>query len=75
MISKIVFNFERRMKQVEDRYWKQFTAMETSMQQANSQAEQLYNMLWRSAKIDLMKIALIIWEVTNVYPKSLRINL
>lgn len=44
-IEDRISNFERRSKQVEDRYWKQFTAMETAMQQANAQAEQLYNML------------------------------
>ncbi|MGJ9384774.1 flagellar hook-associated protein 2 [Salipaludibacillus sp. CF4.18] len=36
-----ITNFERRMQQVEDRYWAQFTAMEKAMAQANAQAEQL----------------------------------
>lgn len=38
-------NFERRLKQVEDRYWTQFSAMEKAMQQANSQAESMFSML------------------------------
>lgn len=38
-------NFERRLKQVEDRYWTQFSAMEKAMQQANSQADSMYSML------------------------------
>ncbi|MFD2679330.1 flagellar filament capping protein FliD [Bacillus seohaeanensis] len=33
--------FEDRMKQVEDRYWRQFTAMEKAIQQANSQSAYL----------------------------------
>ncbi|SES38760.1 flagellar hook-associated protein 2 [Salipaludibacillus aurantiacus] len=36
-----ISNFERRMQQVEERYWKQFTAMEQAMARANAQAEQL----------------------------------
>ncbi|RKL68372.1 flagellar capping protein [Salipaludibacillus neizhouensis] len=39
--SDRITNFERRMQQVEDRYWSQFTAMEQAMAQANAQAEQL----------------------------------
>ncbi|ADH98579.1 flagellar hook-associated protein 2 [Salisediminibacterium selenitireducens] len=38
-------NFERRMQQVEERYWSQFTAMEQAMAQANAQAEQLMSQL------------------------------
>ncbi|WP_066192331.1 MULTISPECIES: flagellar filament capping protein FliD [Gracilibacillus] len=33
-----IANFERRLEQTEQRYWRQFTAMEKAMQQANSQA-------------------------------------
>ncbi|WP_456273264.1 flagellar filament capping protein FliD [Bacillus sp. AK031] len=33
--------FEDRMKQVEDRYWRQFTAMEKAIQKANSQSAYL----------------------------------
>lgn len=38
-------NFERRMQQVEERYWSQFTAMEQAMAQANAQSEQLMSAL------------------------------
>ena len=38
--------FEARMKQVEDRYWRQFTAMEKAMDTANSQAMQLMSMFY-----------------------------
>ena len=38
--------FETRMKQVEDRYWRQFTAMEKAMDTANSQAMQLMSMFY-----------------------------
>ena len=38
-------NFERRMQQVEERYWNQFTAMEQAMAEANSQAEQMMSQL------------------------------
>ncbi|QGG47502.1 flagellar filament capping protein FliD [Heliorestis convoluta] len=34
-------DFERRMKMVEDRYWKQFTAMEKAMDQMNNQSNWL----------------------------------
>lgn len=34
-------SFEARMKQVEDRYWRQFTAMEKAIQQANNQSAYL----------------------------------
>lgn len=44
-IDSRVSNFERRLEQVEDRYWKQFTAMETAMQQANAQSANLMSML------------------------------
>jgi flagellar hook-associated protein 2 len=44
-IDSRVSNFERRLQQVEDRYWKQFTAMEKAMQTANAQADNMYSML------------------------------
>lgn len=39
-----ITNFERRMQQVEERHWAQFTAMEQAMAQANAQAEQLMSL-------------------------------
>ncbi|MFE8701656.1 flagellar filament capping protein FliD [Cytobacillus sp. FJAT-54145] len=35
--------FEDRLKQVEDRYWRQFTAMEKAIQRSNEQSMQLMN--------------------------------
>ncbi|RKL68475.1 flagellar capping protein [Salipaludibacillus neizhouensis] len=35
-------NFERRLQQVENRYWAQFTAMEKAVAQSNSQGEALF---------------------------------
>ncbi|WP_050179876.1 flagellar filament capping protein FliD [Domibacillus robiginosus] len=40
-IDSSIDRFEDRLTQVEDRYWKQFTAMEKAMQQANSQSSYL----------------------------------
>ncbi|GAE26534.1 flagellar hook-associated protein FliD [Halalkalibacter wakoensis JCM 9140] len=40
-----ISNFERRMKQVEERYWAQFNAMEQAMARANAQAESLMSQL------------------------------
>ncbi|MCI2252980.1 flagellar filament capping protein FliD [Domibacillus sp. PGB-M46] len=40
-IDNSIDRFEDRLIQVEDRYWKQFTAMEKAMQQANSQSSYL----------------------------------
>ncbi|MED1603088.1 flagellar filament capping protein FliD [Alkalihalophilus marmarensis] len=45
-INNRITNFERRLQQVEDRYWRQFTAMEKAMQQANAQAESLFAQLY-----------------------------
>ncbi|WP_368503279.1 flagellar filament capping protein FliD [Alkalihalophilus sp. As8PL] len=45
-INDRISNFERRLQQVEDRYWRQFTAMEKAMHQANSQAESLFAQLY-----------------------------
>ncbi|SDO45158.1 flagellar filament capping protein FliD [Alkalicoccus daliensis] len=39
-------NFERRMKQVEQRYWTQFTAMEKAVSRANSQGEALFAQMY-----------------------------
>ncbi|WP_160141755.1 flagellar filament capping protein FliD [Salicibibacter halophilus] len=39
-------NFDRRLEQAENRYWRQFTAMEQAMSQANSQSEMLYNFMF-----------------------------
>lgn len=39
-----ITRFEDRMKMIEDRYWKQFTAMEKAIQRANAQAAQMMNM-------------------------------
>ncbi|MCE7793168.1 flagellar filament capping protein FliD [Salipaludibacillus sp. CUR1] len=41
-----ISNFERRMQQVEQRYWAQFTAMEKAVAKANSQAESLFASLY-----------------------------
>jgi flagellar hook-associated protein 2 len=40
-VDKSIDRFEDRLKQVEDRYWRQFTAMEKAIQQANSQSAYL----------------------------------
>lgn len=40
-IDSSITRFEDRLTQVEDRYWKQFTAMEKAMQNANSQSSYL----------------------------------
>lgn len=45
-IDSRISNFERRLQQVEDRYWRQFTAMEKAMHQANSQAEAMFSQLF-----------------------------
>ncbi|ARF15110.1 flagellar filament capping protein FliD [Sporosarcina ureae] len=37
--------FERKLQMMEDRYWKQFTAMEKAFQRANDQSTQLMNSL------------------------------
>lgn len=39
-------NFERRLKQVEQRYWSQFTAMEKAVSRANSQGEALFAQMY-----------------------------
>ncbi|WP_416147228.1 flagellar filament capping protein FliD [Salipaludibacillus sp. HK11] len=40
-----ISNFERRMQQVESRYWSQFNAMEKAVAQSNAQAESLFAQL------------------------------
>lgn len=40
-IDSSITRFESRLIQVEDRYWRQFTAMEKAIQQANSQSNYL----------------------------------
>ncbi|WP_174728846.1 flagellar filament capping protein FliD [Mesobacillus harenae] len=40
-VDKQINRFEDRMKTVEDRYWRQFTAMEKAIQKANSQSSYL----------------------------------
>ncbi|OES45461.1 flagellar filament capping protein FliD [Domibacillus iocasae] len=41
-LSKQMANFNQRLAGIEDRYWKQFTAMEKAMSQMNSQSAWLY---------------------------------
>ncbi|MCM3760679.1 flagellar filament capping protein FliD [Alkalihalobacillus oceani] len=41
-----ISNFERRLQQIEDRYWRQFTAMETAIQRANQQAEMFFAQMY-----------------------------
>jgi flagellar hook-associated protein 2 len=40
-----ISNFERRMEQVEQRYWSQFNAMEKAIAKSNAQAESLFAQL------------------------------
>ncbi|WP_062109107.1 flagellar filament capping protein FliD [Bacillus niameyensis] len=40
-VDNSIDRFEERMKQVENRYWRQFTAMEKAIQQANQQSTYL----------------------------------
>ncbi|MBE1555026.1 flagellar filament capping protein FliD [Sporosarcina limicola] len=44
-INKQIERFEHRLKMTEDRYWKQFTAMERAIQRANAQSANLMNAL------------------------------
>ncbi|EZH66409.1 hypothetical protein DH09_10780 [Bacillaceae bacterium JMAK1] len=39
-------NFERRLAQKEQRYWRQFTAMEQAISRSNSQGDMLYNFMF-----------------------------
>lgn len=38
-----IADFQRRLQQVEDRYWRQFTAMETAIQRMNEQSNYLFS--------------------------------
>ncbi|MBM7096857.1 flagellar hook-associated protein 2 [Bacillus sp. H-16] len=40
-----ISNFERRLQQVEQRYWNEFTALERAMAKANAQADQMFSLL------------------------------
>ncbi|SES21680.1 flagellar filament capping protein FliD [Salisediminibacterium halotolerans] len=40
-----IINFERRMQQVEDRYWSEFNEMERAMNEANAQMQQLQSQM------------------------------
>lgn len=42
-INEQISRFEDRLKQIEDRYWRQFTAMEQAIQRANQQSMYLMN--------------------------------
>ncbi len=45
-INNRITNFEYRLKQVEERYWRQFNAMESAVQRANQQGEMLFAQLF-----------------------------
>lgn len=45
-INDRISNFERRLEKIEERYWRQFNAMELAVQRANQQAEMLYAQLF-----------------------------
>jgi flagellar hook-associated protein 2 len=45
-IESRISDFERRLKQVEDRYWRQFNAMDSAVNKANQQAETLFAQLF-----------------------------
>lgn len=40
-----IVNFERRMQQVEDRYWNEFNEMERAMNEANAQMQQMQSQM------------------------------
>jgi flagellar hook-associated protein 2 len=42
--------FEDRLKQIEDRYWRQFTAMEKAIQRSNEQSMYLMNAFFGRAQ-------------------------
>lgn len=48
-IDERISNFERRLQQTEERYWRQFNAMESAMAKANAQAESLFAALPQQA--------------------------
>ncbi|QQK81571.1 flagellar filament capping protein FliD [Salicibibacter cibi] len=39
-------NFDRRLEQIENRYWRQFTAMEQAISEANNQSQMLMNFMF-----------------------------
>ncbi|AXF56304.1 flagellar filament capping protein FliD [Salicibibacter kimchii] len=39
-------NFDRRLEQIENRYWQQFTAMEQAISEANNQSQMLMNFMF-----------------------------
>ncbi|WP_078429894.1 flagellar filament capping protein FliD [Alkalihalobacterium alkalinitrilicum] len=45
-INDQISSFERRLQQVEERYWRQFNAMDAAVQRANQQAETLFAQLY-----------------------------
>ncbi|KHF37831.1 flagellar filament capping protein FliD [Halalkalibacter okhensis] len=45
-INDQISNFERRLQQVEERYWRQFNAMDAAVNRANQQAEALFAQLF-----------------------------
>ena len=44
-IDKEISSWESRLKQIEERYWRQFTAMEKAINQMNSQSAWLAQQL------------------------------
>jgi flagellar hook-associated protein 2 len=49
-IENQIDRFEDRLKQIEDRYWRQFTAMEKAIQRANEQSMYLMNAFFGGAQ-------------------------
>jgi flagellar hook-associated protein 2 len=49
-IENQIDRFEDRLKQIEDRYWRQFTAMEKAIQRANEQSLYLMNAFFGGAQ-------------------------
>ncbi|WP_100400237.1 flagellar filament capping protein FliD [Bacillus sp. FJAT-44742] len=45
-IDQRISDFERRLQQTEERFWRQFTAMEKAMAQANNQANMIYSQMF-----------------------------
>lgn len=46
-LDQRISSFEQRMQRVEERYWRQFTAMEKAIQQSNSQSTQLMSYFYQ----------------------------
>ncbi|PJW14484.1 flagellar cap protein FliD [Geobacillus sp. Manikaran-105] len=49
-INEQIDRFEDRLKEIEDRYWRQFTAMEKAIQRANEQSMYLMNAFFGGAQ-------------------------